>query len=115
MTLYLVRHAQSMPKRSQPFSEWPLSPRGARQAEHLAELLGPLGIKHVFSSPFVRSLHTAKPFAKKEGLQVIVVDDLRERLITSQGELPSNEVWCRSWVDFNFSLAGCETSLAAQA
>src|SRR5881628_945850 len=75
ITLYLVRHAQSMPKRSEPFSEWRLSPAGARQAEQLAGFLQPLEIARVFSSPFIRSLETARPFAQQHALQVVVVED----------------------------------------
>ena len=113
MTFYLVRHAQSLPNRSQYFSEWPLSPVGLRQAEQLAELLASLGITRVFSSPFLRSVQTAKPFADRHGFPITLVDDLRERLITSVGP-PSDEVWCQGWEDFNFCPPGCETSLAAQ-
>ena len=113
MTLYLVRHAQSLPTKSQFFSEWPLSPAGVRQAEQLAALLGPLGITRVFSSPFVRSVQTAKSFAERAELQITLVDALRERLITSMGP-PSDEVWCQGWEDFSFCPPGCETSLAAQ-
>ncbi len=115
MILYLVRHAQCVPKRSQAFSEWQLSPVGARQAEALAGLLEPLEIAHVFSSPFVRCLDTARPFARRRGLAVRVVDDLRERLLTTEPGLPSDELWRRSWEDFSFCLPGCETSFAAQA
>jgi len=115
MTLYLVRHAQSLPKTSQPFSEWRLSAVGARQAEQLPALLQPLEIARVFSSPFVRSLETARPFAQKHALSIVVADDLREHLLSNEGGPPSDEVWCRSWEDFTFSLPGCETSLAAQA
>ena len=115
MTLYLVRHAQCMPKRSQAFSKWALSPVGAHQAEELAGLLEPLEIANVFSSPFTRTLETAKPFARKLGLAIRVVDDLRERLLTKEAGLPSDELWCKSWEDFSFCLPGCETSLAAQA
>ncbi len=115
MKLYLVRHAQSMPNKWQPVSDWPLSGIGARQAEQLAELLASLGIAQAFSSPFIRSLQTAMPFARKTGLGISMVEDLRERFITPPGELPSDEVWCRSWTDFSFAVEGCETSRAAQA
>ena len=114
MTLYLVRHAQSLPRKGQPCSEWPLSPTGVRQAEQLAELLGPLAIVEVLSSPFIRSLQTAEPSARKNGLQIGVVNDLRERTAACPGGLPSDEEWYRSWEDFNFALPGCETSLTAQ-
>ena len=115
MTLYLVRHAQCLPKKSRPFSDWSLSMVGARQAEELASLLSPLEITNVFSSPFVRTLETARPFAQKHGLVIRVVDDLRERLLTNEAGLPSDEVWRKSWEDFSFCLPGCESSLAAQA
>jgi 2,3-bisphosphoglycerate-dependent phosphoglycerate mutase len=114
MWVYLVRHAQSLPKRAQPFSEWRLSPAGTRQATRLANLLSPLGITRVFSSPFVRSLRTAKPFARKQGLPVVLVDDLRERLLTDEAGPPSDEVWRRSWEDFDFAMPGGESSRAAQ-
>jgi 2,3-bisphosphoglycerate-dependent phosphoglycerate mutase len=115
MILYLVRHAQCMPKRSQAFSEWALSPVGAHQAEELAGLLEPLEIANVFSSPFTRTLETARPFAQKRRLAIRVVDALRERLLTNERGLPSDEVWRKSWEDFSFCLPGCESSLAAQA
>jgi 2,3-bisphosphoglycerate-dependent phosphoglycerate mutase len=115
MNLYLVRHAQCLPKRSQSFSEWALSPVGARQAEELAGLLEPLEIAAIFSSPFTRTLETARPFAQKRGLAIHVMDGLRERLLTTEGGLPSDELWRKSWEDFSFCLPGCESSLAAQA
>jgi 2,3-bisphosphoglycerate-dependent phosphoglycerate mutase len=115
MTLYLVRHAQSLPRRAQPFSDWQLSPLGRCQAERLAALLDALAIGCVFSSPFVRSLETAGPFARSHGLPVTVMDDLRERLVTSESGPPTDEVWRKSWEDFNFCSPGGESSLAAQA
>jgi len=115
MTLYLIRHAQCLPKKAQRFSDWSLSRVGAQQAEELAGLLEPLEITNVFSSPFIRTIETAKPFAQRHGLVIRVVDDLRERLLTNEAGLPSDEVWRRSWEDFSFCLPGCESSLAAQA
>jgi len=115
MTLYLIRHAQCLPKKAQRFSDWSLSRVGAQQAEELAGLLEPLEITNVFSSPFIRTIETAKPFAQKHGLMIRVVDDLRERLLTNEAGLPSDEVWRRSWEDFSFCLPGCESSFAAQA
>ena len=115
MTLYLIRHAQCLPKKAQRFSDWSLSRVGAQQAEELAGLLEPLEITNVFSSPFIRTMETAKPFAQRHGLVIRVVDDLRERLLTNEAGLPSDEVWRRSWEDFSFCLPGCESSLAAQA
>jgi hypothetical protein len=111
MTLYLIRHAQCLPKKAQRFSDWSLSRVGAQQAEELAGLLEPLEITNLFSSPFIRTIETAKPFAQRHGLVIRVVDALRERLLTNEAGLPSDEVWPRSWEDFSFCLPGCESSL----
>jgi 2,3-bisphosphoglycerate-dependent phosphoglycerate mutase len=113
-TLYLVRHAQCVPRQELGFSGWPLTSVGMRQAGQLADLLGPLGITQIFSSPFVRTLATAAPFAQKHTLGILVVDDLRERLIVNDGCHPSDEVWRKSWEDFTFAPANCEPSIAAQ-
>jgi len=113
-TLYLIRHAQCVVNQALGFSGWPLSAVGARQAVQLADLLAPLGVVHVFSSPFVRALATAEPFAQKRALEIVVIDDLRERLIVNDGRHPSDEVWRKSWEDFTFAPADCEASVAAQ-
>ena len=97
-TLYLVRHAQCIVKPALGFPGWPLSPVGVRQAEQLVHLLGPLGIAHVFSSPFAQAIATARPFAQRHALDVLVIDDLRERLIVCDSRHPSDE----------FSLRGLE-------
>jgi 2,3-bisphosphoglycerate-dependent phosphoglycerate mutase len=86
-----------------------------RQAEQLSDALAPLGIAQVFSSPFVRTVATAKPFAQKHALDILIVDDLRERLIVNDDRHPSEEIWCKSWDDFSFAPPKCESSAAAQA
>jgi 2,3-bisphosphoglycerate-dependent phosphoglycerate mutase len=113
-TLYLVRHAQSMPRDSEPCSDWRLSPVGLRQAGQLAGLLAPLGIRRVCSSPFTRSLQTAAPFAREQALAVAVLDDLRERVLATGPGYDLDELWRKSWDDFDFALPGHETSAAAQ-
>jgi 2,3-bisphosphoglycerate-dependent phosphoglycerate mutase len=114
-TFYLIRHAQCIVRPALGFPGWPLSPVGMKQAERLADLLGSLGITSVFSSPFARAIATARPFAQKHSLDILVVDGLRERMIVSDGRHPSDEVWCRSWEDFTFAPPGCEQSIDAQS
>ena len=91
-----------------------MSARGVRQSEQLSELLEPLGIRQVFSSPFVRCLETVTPFTSKGKIQVIVNEDLRERLVAKKLIDGFYEVWRRSWEDFDFALPSCETSAKAQ-
>jgi 2,3-bisphosphoglycerate-dependent phosphoglycerate mutase len=113
-TLYLIRHAQSHPQWSCPNSEWPLSAKGEKQAKALADLLTPLGIERIVSSPFLRCLQTIGPFAKKQSIEIDIEPDLRERLITLTIVEDFQDIWRRSWEDFDFALPGCESSTIAQ-
>jgi len=113
-TLYIVRHAQSHPTEGIAHSDWPLSKRGERQADALAELLLSLRIECIFSSPFARCLQTIRPFVERSNLEIEIRDDLRERHlgIDLDGDFPS--IWRRSWKDLDFALPGFETSREAQ-
>ncbi len=112
-TLYLIRHAQSRPSETVHHTRWPLSPRGAWQAQALAGLLEPLAIGAVYSSPFPRCLQTIDPFLRRTGLPVTVHEDLRERLLSETPTHGLEAIWARSWEDFTFALPGCETSQEA--
>jgi 2,3-bisphosphoglycerate-dependent phosphoglycerate mutase len=113
-TLYLIRHAQSHPKSSCHYSDWPLSSKGEKQAKALADLLAPLGIERIISSPFLRCMQTIGPFAKKQNIEINIEPDLRERLITLTIADDFQDIWRRSWEDFTFALPDCESSADAQ-
>ncbi len=49
-----------------------LSPRGMSQAQQLAGHLAGSGIRHLFSSPFLRARQTAQPLAEIIGVPVQV-------------------------------------------
>jgi 2,3-bisphosphoglycerate-dependent phosphoglycerate mutase len=114
-TIYLIRHAQSRPRWSEPQMTWRLSATGRAQAARLAGLLRPLGIRHVFSSPYARSLETADPFARQESLRVSIRSDLGERVLPVRGGHDLRDAWSRSWEDFEYAPPGGEPSLGAQA
>jgi 2,3-bisphosphoglycerate-dependent phosphoglycerate mutase len=80
MDLLLVRHAE--PVRIDPGlgvpADPPLTERGHEQAARLADWLAAEGIDHVVTSPKRRSVETAAPLASALGLEVEVLDDLRE-------------------------------------
>ena len=72
MTSVLVRHASAGDR-----DDWsgddrlrPLDARGRRQADALVELLRPLEIRRVVSSPYVRCVETVEPLAAALGLPV---------------------------------------------
>ena len=113
-TIYLIRHAQSLQSPNQHYSEWPLSETGQYQAGKLAELLKPLGIEHIYSSPFIRCLQTIEPFKKTSGISVDVRDDLREQLIADEFMDGFLGVWNKCWADFNYAYPNCESCSEAQ-
>jgi phosphohistidine phosphatase SixA len=80
MTSVLVRHASAGDR-----DDWdgddqlrPLDARGRRQAAGLVDLLSPLGVRRVISSPYVRCLETVAPLAVELGLPVEQDDRLAE-------------------------------------
>ena len=112
--VYLIRHAQSHPTVDLQLPEWPLSPVGFDQAESLCDLLEPLEIEVLLSSPYPRCLQTIQPFANRAGLEVVVEDDLRERTVVNELVDNFDQIWRQSWDDFNFVPPGGESSFDAQ-
>jgi broad specificity phosphatase PhoE len=78
--IYLIRHAHAGSR-----AHWddddarrPLSAKGRRQAEHLAEVLAGHRIGRLFSSPAHRCLETMAPLARRLGLPIEPVHALDE-------------------------------------
>jgi exopolyphosphatase/guanosine-5'-triphosphate,3'-diphosphate pyrophosphatase len=78
--VYLIRHAKA-----EKLSAWdgpeplrPLTPRGLRQAQELAESLSDAGVRRIVASPFLRCRQTAAPLAAKLGLRVRVDERLAD-------------------------------------
>lgn len=82
--LVILRHAKAMSR-----SDWsggadvgrPLDERGRAEAKALVPLLGAYGVARVVSSSAERCARTVRPFAKAQGLDV----DLREELTEEAG------------------------------
>lgn len=72
MNLFLVRHgaAGSRHKWQGPDKLRPLSPKGRRQAQGIANLLADHPITRVLSSSYVRCMQTVEPLAHQLGLAV---------------------------------------------
>ena len=117
-TLYLIRHAQSQPSARIPHAEWPLSPVGLNQADRLGDLLEPLEIEVMFSSPYTRTMQTVQPYASRCDVEVVVKEDLREQTLFTMFVDDSDEyreLSRRSWAEFDFATPGCESSGEAQS
>src|SRR4051812_18979086 len=81
MTIYLVRHGETVGNRDRVMQlpDIPLSERGKQQAEHLARRLADAQIVHVLSSDLPRAVMTATPLAQRLGLTVETTPLLQER------------------------------------
>jgi len=113
-TIYLIRHAQSQPSASTDNAVWPLSTRGQEQALQLPELLTPLGIERIYSSPYTRCQQTIAPFVERTVLDVTTIDDLREMQIVAGYVEDFDAVWRCVWDDFDHRQPDCESSSDAQ-
>ena len=118
LTIMLIRHAESMPPKEGGGAESergrPLTERGLRDAEVLVEKLAELKPARVYSSPYRRAIQTVAPIARKHGIEVDIVEDLRERLL-SPAPLPDWRAHLqRCWRDFDYAPEGGESSAIAQ-
>ncbi len=93
--LFLVRHAEAVGTREGQLigrSDPPLTPRGRRQAERIAQRMARLPIGQVISSPLRRALATARRIARVHRLSVVIRPEL--------AELDFGEWEGRSWRTF---------------
>lgn len=78
--VYLVRHAKAGERRVWEGDDIvrPLSNKGWRQAEALAERLERKGASQLYSSPYVRCVQTLEPLAERLGTTIHEDDRLHE-------------------------------------
>jgi 2,3-bisphosphoglycerate-dependent phosphoglycerate mutase len=116
VTILLVRHAEPVaPGHPRyPENDRPLSRLGRCQAERLRDELAGEAVAAVYSSPYPRALQTVQPLARLHGLDVTIVDDLRERLLSAEPVADWREQLRRSWLDFSLEVSGGESSAGAQ-
>jgi 2,3-bisphosphoglycerate-dependent phosphoglycerate mutase len=112
-TIYLVRHAESQPSAEVPEPAWPLSERGKVQAQALVVAMRGLGTTAIYASPYIRAVQTVAPLAAALGMEVQIVDALRER---SLGRLElgvdHRTMVERCWADASFALPDGESNTA---
>lgn len=73
----LIRHGQ-MPATNDTRSDEPLTELGLRQADVLGRFLASKPLHGLYASPAYRAIQTAEGIARHTGLEVQVIDDLRE-------------------------------------
>jgi len=89
VTSVIIRHAAAGDREHWDGDDFhrPLNARGRRQAAELVELLRPLGVRRVLSSPYVRCIETVRPLAASLELSVEQDDRLAEGAAPGAAEL----------------------------
>ena len=108
-TVYFVRHAESDKKVSNGAIR-PLTEKGMNDSMLVTKYLGNKNIDCVLSSPFKRAIDTIADFAEKNSLQILTIDDFRERKSDSDWnrEIDFYPFLQRQWADFNYTLSDGE-------
>ncbi len=105
-TFYFVRHGESEANAARRFagqSDSPLTERGRRQAEAVAEELATVRFDRIVSSDLARTRQTAEVIARRQGLGVEVMRELREIDVGDRTGTPFDEArGLPSWSDDGF-------------
>lgn len=114
--VYMVRHGES-PKDGNERNRG-LTPKGYLDAERITDLLKEEKIDAVVSSPYLRSILTVQQLAEQIGLEVMVFENLKERVFSSGESRVSDEELLplleKSFSNPDFSLEGAESNAECQ-
>lgn len=115
--IYMVRHGDS-PKTEENERTRGLTARGKCDAHRITDLLHGEDIDVFVSSPYKRSILTIQELAERSGQEVIVFEDLKERIFsTDDKRMPDKELFpllTQSFADPNFALRGAESNADCQ-
>jgi 2,3-bisphosphoglycerate-dependent phosphoglycerate mutase len=113
-TVYLVRHAQPdysiRDDRSRPLTE-----KGRLDTDKVTAALKDRDITAVYSSPYRRAVETVQGVADALGVQVMTVEDFRERRVDNAWIEDFQAFARRQWEDFHYKLDGGESLAEVQA
>jgi 2,3-bisphosphoglycerate-dependent phosphoglycerate mutase len=112
----MVRHGES-PKEGNNRTRG-LTEKGYLDAQLVADILKDEKIDAVVSSPYIRSILTVEKIAQQIGQEVLVFEDLKERIFSSENnrlaDKELNPILEKSFFDSNFSLEGGESNADCQ-
>jgi 2,3-bisphosphoglycerate-dependent phosphoglycerate mutase len=117
LRILVVRHAEPVAATvdGPPEELRPLTERGLRQAEALATELCAARPHTIASSPYRRAVQTVQPAADRLGLEVELVDDLREWRSGLEPTPSWKEHYRRCWEDPDYALPDAESHSGARA
>lgn len=105
-TFYFVRHGESEGNAARVFTgqrDSPLTARGREQAEVVAEALAKVKFDRIVSSDLSRTRDTAEAIAKRHGIPVEIIPELREINVGNRTGTPFDEArGLPNWSDDGF-------------
>jgi 2,3-bisphosphoglycerate-dependent phosphoglycerate mutase len=110
-TIYLIRHAHA---EWVPDDDRPLSPAGIAAAVTVARLLAAAPLSAIVSSPSRRAVETVSPLARRQGLDVTIDPDLREREVPAVDPGVFQQLIEDAWRAPDAAPLGGESNAAAQ-
>ena len=114
--VYMVRHGES-PKEGNDRTRG-LTEKGYLDAQRVTDILKYEKIDAVVSSPYIRSILTVEKIAQQIGQEVLVFEDLKERIFSSENKRLADEeldqILEKSFLHSNFSLEGGESNADCQ-
>jgi len=112
----MVRHGES-PKEGNDRTRG-LTEKGFLDAQRVTDILKDEKIDAVVSSPYIRSLLTVEKIAQEIGQEVLVFEDLKERIFSPENKRLEDkelvQILDKSFFDSNFSLEGGESNADCQ-
>jgi len=116
LDVVLVRHAEAIPTGSESAADddRTLTDAGRAAAEELAAELDDYTVTAIYSSPYARSMETVTALARRRGMEVQVLADLRERRLSPEPVGNWRTMLERAWTDPDFAAPGGESGRGAQ-
>ena len=113
-TLYFVRHAKPDFSIHDDLTR-PLTQEGMEASENLTRFFLDKNITKLYSSPYKRSIDTILDLSEHLGLEIIPVEDFRERKISSGWIEDFNTFSKMQWENFEYKLEDGESLREVQA
>jgi 2,3-bisphosphoglycerate-dependent phosphoglycerate mutase len=115
--IYMVRHGES-PKTGENERIRGLTEKGELDVKRITDLLIDEEIEVFVSSPYKRAILTIQSLAKRSGKEVLVFEDLKERIFSSEdNRIADKELYPllkKSFSDPIFTLIGAESNADCQ-
>jgi len=107
--IYVIRHCEAV---GQP-PESPLTERGLKQANDLADFFDNIKVERIISSPYKRAIQTIQPLANQLNIEIEMNSRLKERVLSTNHLSDWFEKLKQTFEDFELKFEGGESSQEA--